>query len=234
MPAASSKSAYLAGVWACLPFVMMAAPFGLLFGVVGAEAGLNLAQVMAFSTVVIAGAAQFTAVQLMTEAAPTILVVLSALAVNMRMVMYSASLQPHVGKASLWQRLLISYTMFDNTYAIASAEYDERPTRPVQQKAFFFLGTATPMVPVWIASTYLGAALGTSIPDAWAIDFAMPVLFLSLIGPALRSLAHIAAALTAVILSLAFAWMPFNLGLIAAALPAMAVGAELERRGYGR
>ena len=233
MQAASSKSAYLRGILTCAPFVLMAAPFGMLFGVVGAEAGLSLAQVMAFSTVVIAGAAQFTAVQLMTEAAPVVLVVFSALAVNLRMVMYSAALQPHLRGAPVWQRILIAYTNFDNTYAIASQEYETRPAS-ASENAWFFLGASTPMVPTWIIATYLGAVLGNQIPEAFALDFAMPVLFLSLVGPALRSLAHIGAALTAVVLSLAFAWLPFNLGLIVAALPAMAIGAELERRGYGR
>ena len=234
MQAASSKSAYLRGILACLPFVLMAAPFGMLFGVVGAEAGLDLVHVMAFSTVVIAGAAQFTAVQLLTEAAPAVLVVVSAIAINLRMMMYSAALQPHLRGAALWQRMLVAYTTFDNTYAIAQAEFEDSPHGSARDNAWFFLGTATPMVPTWILATYLGAVLGNQIPEAFALDFAMPVLFLSLIGPALRSLAHIGAALTAVVLSLAFAWLPFNLGLIVAALPAMAVGAELERRGYGR
>lgn len=234
MQPASSKNAYLRGILACAPFVLMAAPFGMLFGVVGAEAGLSLPQIMAFSTVVIAGAAQFTAVQLMAEAAPMVLVIISALAVNLRMVMYSAALQPHMRGASLWQRLLVAYTLFDNTYAIANQEFEDKSDQPARENAWFFLGTATPMVPTWIVSTYLGAVLGTQIPEAFALDFAMPVLFLSLVAPALRSLAHIGAAFTAVVLSLAFAWMPFNLGLIVAALPAMALGAELERRGYGR
>ncbi len=234
MQAASSKNAYVSGILACAPFVLMAAPFGMLFGVVGAEAGLNLAQVMAFSTVVIAGAAQFTAVQLMTDAAPLAIVIASALAVNLRMVMYSASLQVHVGRASLWQRILIAYTNFDQTFAVAMNEYETRPERRPHDKAWFFLGAATPMVPAWIAATWAGAVLGTAIPDDYAIDFAMPVMFIAIIGPALRSLAHIAAAFTACVLALTFAWLPFNLGLIVAAIPAMAVGAELERRGYGR
>lgn len=234
MKPASSKSAYLRGILACAPFVLMAAPFGMLFGVVGSEAGLDLWQVMAFSTVVIAGAAQFTAVQLLTEAAPIFLVIFSALAVNLRMMMYSAALQPHLMGARLWQRVLIAYTTFDNTYAISHQEYEENPGRDATYNAWFYLGTATPMVPTWIGATWLGAVLGNAVPESFQLDFAMPVLFLSLVGPALRSLAHIAAALTAVLLALCFAGLPFNLGLIAAALPAMAVGAELERRGYGR
>ncbi|MEM1342599.1 MAG: AzlC family ABC transporter permease, partial [Pseudomonadota bacterium] len=96
------KSAYFRGFVASLPFTIMASPFGLLFGVVATEAGLNLLQVMGFTVVVIAGAAQFTAVQLMVDGAPTLVVLISALAVNLRMMMYSAALQPHLGAAPLW------------------------------------------------------------------------------------------------------------------------------------
>jgi predicted branched-subunit amino acid permease len=81
-------------------------PFAILFGVVGTEAGLNLAQVMGFSIGVVAGASQFAALQLMSENAPALIVVASALAVNLRMAMYSAALAPHLGPASLRDRAL--------------------------------------------------------------------------------------------------------------------------------
>jgi predicted branched-subunit amino acid permease len=93
-------------------------PFAILFGVVGTEAGLNLAQVMGFSVGVIAGASQFAALQLMSENAPTLIVVASALAVNLRMAMYSAALAPHLGPASLRDRALIAYMNVDQTYAL--------------------------------------------------------------------------------------------------------------------
>ena len=63
--------------------------------------------------VVIAGASQFTAIQLMTENASIWAVLAASLAVNLRMAMYSASLQPHLGTAPLWQRLLVGYVNFD-------------------------------------------------------------------------------------------------------------------------
>ncbi len=236
MPTASSNSTNpaAAGFRAGLPFVLLAAPFGMLFGVVGTEAGLGIGQVMAFTTLVIAGAAQFTAIQLMTEEAPTLIVLASALAVNLRMAMYSAALQPHLGAAPLKTRLLIAYCNVDQTFAIAATTFEDGTERSVGWKATFFLFSALPLVPTWIAATWLGAVLGASIPEAVALDFALPITFLALIGPALRSIAHVGAAAISVLLALALAWMPFNLGLLGAALGAMATGAELERRGFGR
>ena len=58
MPATTTKSAFRAGVRDGAPFMVVAAPFALLFGVLATEAGLNLFEVMSFSLVVIAGAAQ--------------------------------------------------------------------------------------------------------------------------------------------------------------------------------
>ena len=89
-----APSHYLAGVRDGLPFILMAAPFATVFGVAATDAGLTLAQVMGFSVLVIAGASQFAAVQMMADNAGIALVLFAALAVNLRMAMYSASLGP--------------------------------------------------------------------------------------------------------------------------------------------
>ena len=93
----SVMSSYWRGLRDGLPFLIVVGPFGMLFGVLATEAGLAIHETLAFSVVVIAGAAQFTALQLLTENAPTLVVIASALAVNMRMAMYSASITPHLG-----------------------------------------------------------------------------------------------------------------------------------------
>jgi predicted branched-subunit amino acid permease len=76
----------------------------------------------------------------------------------------------------------------------------------------------------------VGAALGGRIPESWSLDFALPLAFLALVGPMLKTPAHVTAALVSVAAALVFAWMPWNLGLIVAAVLAMVAGAEVERR----
>jgi predicted branched-subunit amino acid permease len=217
-----TRRAALRGLRDGAPFVLVVAPFGMLFGVVATEAGLGLAQVMGFSLLVIAGAAQFAAVQLMIEQAPTLVVLLSALAVNLRMAMYSAALVPMMGAAPFWRRALAAYMLTDQSYACAMADAERRALPWPERLA--------PVVVIWYVSTWSGAVLGTAIPDAWALDFAVPIMFLAVVAPTLRTLAHVAAAGTAVALSLLLAGLPWNLGLILAAAAAMAVGAEVERR----
>jgi len=230
MSAKSDKSFFAAGVAQGLPFLLALVPFGLLFGVVGSEAGLNFAQVMGFSVLVIAGAAQFTAVQLMTENAPALVILATALAVNLRMAMYSAAMVPHIGEAPMWKRALASYFLFDQTVAIMGARFETDTTTPASKRIAFYLGSAAIMGPSWYIATFTGALMGGAIPPGYGLDMAMPVLFLSMIGPMLRTPAHFAAAFTSVVLALVLAFLPYNLGLMIAAVAAMAVGAEVERR----
>ncbi|AOZ68378.1 branched-chain amino acid transporter AzlC [Rhodobacter xanthinilyticus] len=228
MSSSNLSAAYWRGFRHGLPFLLVIVPFGVLFGVAGTEAGLNLAEVMGFSILVIAGASQFTAVQLMSDHAPVILVLLTSLAVNLRMAMYSASLAPHLGAASRWHKSLVAYFMVDQAYAMAIADYERAPEQSLAEKLAYYAGVCTPICPQWYVSTLAGAVLGAAIPAEFALDFAAPITFLAMLGPALRSFAHVAAAAVSVGVALALAFLPSGLGLLIAAVAAMGTGAQVE------
>ncbi|MDU8913473.1 AzlC family ABC transporter permease [Aestuariicoccus sp. MJ-SS9] len=223
-------SSYWRGVRDGLPFLIVVIPFAMLFGVLATEAGLNMLETLSFSVVVIAGAAQFTALQLMTENAPTWVVLASALAVNMRMAMYSASLTPHLGAAPLWQRAIAAYFLVDQTYAGSLLEYEKRPDMTLPEKLGYFFGIVTPICFPWYVATFVGAWLGAAIPTEMGLDFALPIAFLAMIGPLLRTPAHMAAAFTGASVALLAAGLPWNTGLIAGGIAGMIAGAETERR----
>lgn len=228
MSSSTTKTAYWRGFRDGAPFIFVVMPFATLFGVVATEAGLSVFETLAFSVVVIAGAAQFTALQLMLENAPTLVVLASALAVNLRMAMYSAALTPHLGPAPLWQRAVVAYLLVDQSYALSHAKFETAPDMTLPQKLGYFLGVVSPVVPSWYAMSLVGAVVGRAIPPDYALDFAVPITFLALVAPMLRSGAHAAAAAVAVALSMTFVWVPYNLGLILAGLGGMMAGAQTE------
>ena len=225
-PSTNPKTAFLRGARDALPFILVVGPFALLFGVVGTEAGLNLTEVMAFSVLVIAGASQFAALQVMSENAPTIIVILTALAVNLRMAMYS--LTPFLGKSPVWKRALVAYFMVDQAYTLSQIKFEMEPELSVSARFAYYIGTVAPIAPFWYAATYVGAVAGTQIPAEFALDFALPITFIAMIAPALRTMAHVAAAVTSIVVALLMAWMPYGTGLLVAALVAMVVGAQVE------
>ncbi|WP_299587949.1 AzlC family ABC transporter permease [uncultured Tateyamaria sp.] len=228
MSTTTTKSAFWAGVRDGAPFVVVAGPFAMLFGVLATEAGLNVFEVMSFSIVVIAGAAQFTALQLMQDEAPTVIVLISALAVNLRVAMYSAALTPFLGTAPLWQRIFAAYLLVDQSYALSHAKFDAVPEMTVPQRMAYFFGTCTLVMIVWFGCSYAGAALGTSLPPGIPLDFALPIAFLSMVAPMMRTLPHLIAAGVAVVVSLLAASIPYSLGLIVAGALGMMAGAQAE------
>ncbi|MEM9969859.1 MAG: AzlC family ABC transporter permease, partial [Pseudomonadota bacterium] len=155
---------------------------------------------------------------------------IASLAVNLRMAMYSASLQPHLGAAPFWQRGLVAYMLFDQSYVVSVARYEETPGWSVPVKMAYFAGSVTIITPTWIGFTAVGALAGQALPADWPLEFVMPLLFLSMVAPMLKTLAHLLAAITSIIVALLLVWMPSGMGLLIAAFAAMAVGAETERR----
>ncbi len=224
----SAKSLYWAGFRDGTPFLFVAVPFGTLFGVLAAEAGLNLVETMTFTITAFAGAAQFTALQLMQDNAPTVIVLASALAVNLRLAMYSAALTPHLGAAPLWQRALIANFIVDQTYGLSLVRFEEEPDLPMRARIAYFFGAISPLAPAWYLATLAGALAGARIPDAWALDFALPIAFLAMISPMLRTPAHVIAAGTGITVSLLAAGLPYNLGLVVAGMAGMMAGARAE------
>ena len=226
--ASTTTKSYLRGLRAGAPFLLVVGPFATLFGVVATEAGLDLAATMGFSVLVIAGASQFAAVSLMVDDAPTLMILATALAVNLRMAMYSAALVPHLGSVPMWQRGVISYFLVDQSYAASIIEYEKRLAMTTPEKLAYFFGVITPICPMWYAFTLIGALGGEAIPESFALDFAVPITFLALIAPMLKTLAHVAAAVVSVIVALALSWMPAGVGLLVAAGAAMATGVAVE------
>lgn len=230
MATETTKSVFLRGVRDAAPFLLVLVPFATLFGVVATEAGLSVFATLSFSVAVIAGAAQFTALQLMLEDVPTLIVLASALAVNLRMAMYSASLTPHLGAAPLWHRAIAAYFIVDQSYGLSVLRCEENPGWPLRLRLAYFWGTVAPICPFWYVFTLFGALVGETIPDWMALDFAVPITFLALIMPMLRTRAHVAAAFVSVSAALIFAFLPYNMGLLVAGLLGMMTGAEVERR----
>lgn len=234
MASSTTNRALARGAKDSLPFVFVAGPFGLLFGVVSAEAGLHVLETLSFSVTVFAGAAQFTALQLLREHAPTIIVLISALAVNLRCAMYSAALTPYLGALPMWKRALGAFFIVDQSYALSIMEFEKKPDMPLNERWGYFLGTNAVIGPLWCTMTLTGALVGAAIPESWSLDFAVPIAFIAICAPMLRTPAHLVAAGVSVVVAILAAGVPHNLGLIIAGLLGMISGAwteaEIERR----
>jgi predicted branched-subunit amino acid permease len=177
--------------------------------------------------IVAAGAAQLAAVQLISAGASVAIVILSVLVINLRFMLYSASLAPHFGSLPLGWKGLLSYHLTDQAYAATITRFDEGTTNE-PDKRWYFLGTGLAIWTTWQVATMTGVFLGAWISEGWSLDFVLPLVFIALAVPAVKDRTTGAAALTAGVAAVFAAALPLNLGLIGAALVGVLGGLAME------
>ncbi|NWG32901.1 MAG: AzlC family ABC transporter permease [Chloroflexi bacterium] len=223
---------FWAGVRAELPILIGVFPFGMIYGALALNAGLEQFAAQMMSAIVFAGSAQFVIVQLVHEAAPGFVIILTIAVVNLRHVLYSASLAPYLGHLPLRWKALLGYLLTDEAYAPTILKYERTGVQPSGH--WFLLGAGLALWSTWQASTALGIFLGAAIPDSWSLDFALPLTFIAMVVPVLKGRPYVAAALSAGAVALAAYSLPFKLGLILAALTGIGLGTSLEGRNAQR
>ena len=228
-----SRRGFVAGMLAALPLIIAVVPFGLIFGALAREAGLDLPQAIAFAGLVAAGAAQLVALEMLDQGAPAAVAVFAGAVVNLRMAMYSAAMVPHWRGASGAFRVVGAYFLHDQSFAMTMRRKDDRPDEPLADRLGFYLGTGIFTVSIWMTAAVTGAVIGAQIPEGWGLGFAVPVCFLALVAPMIRGAAHIAAASVAAALAILAAGLPWNLGILIAAAGGIATGVIVERRMAG-
>lgn len=203
-----------------------AAPFGLITGVSAVGAGMHPFDIVLMSALVFAGASQLAAISLMASGAAMWAILLTVAMVNLRHVMYSLALAPWLQRYGFLSRLLVSFLMVDHSFAVTILRY------PREGESFprleYALGIGVPMYFVWLITTAIGAVLGAQLPAEWQLDFAVPLLFLALLVPAVTTRPLLTAAVVAGALALVLAPLPYNLGLVVASLVGIAAGTIAE------
>jgi 4-azaleucine resistance transporter AzlC len=204
-------TAFRRGARDAVPLLLGIVPFGLVAGIAAVNAGFGLPMAVGLSVVVFAGASQIAALELLGQNAPLSVVVVTAVVINLRYLMYSASIAPYFREFSARWKAVLAYVLTDQAYAISVASY--RSDRPVDRK-WYYLGAAVTLWAVWQVTTIAGALLGTGVPDAWGLEFAIPLVFLAILVPAIEDRASAVAAVVGGSLAVLGAGLPLNLGLL--------------------
>jgi predicted branched-subunit amino acid permease len=247
----STRSEFIAGAQAVLPLLVGVIPFGMIYGVLAMGAGLPAGMAQAMSAVVFAGSAQFVTTQLVASGTPLLAIIITAVIVNLRHALYSASVAPYVQHLPARWKWLLAYLLTDEAYAVSILHYGEAdeqtteinpvetlPGRNIQiipgNGHWFFLGAGLALWTSWQLSTAAGIFLGAQIPASWSLDFTLALTFIALMVPALKDHASAAAALAAGVTAVAAANFPLHLGLVFAALVGILIGLVVERARKGK
>ncbi len=222
-----SVNSFNKGALASSPLLTGVIPFGIICGVTCTETGLNQWEALGMSSIIFAGASQIVVTQLMNEQTPILIIVLTAFLINLRMLMYSASLAPHLNHETRRKRAFLSYFLTDQAYATSLRRFLDENQSPVD-KPSFYLGAGLLMWTAFNVTTFLGASLGSLIPDEWELDFAIPLTFIALLVPLIKSRIELVTSVLAGGIAIAAYAVPLNLGLLLAAAAGISVGSLFE------
>ncbi|GAB7020365.1 AzlC family ABC transporter permease [Halostagnicola bangensis] len=245
------ESDFVSGVRDVAPALPPNIPFGLLFGATAVEVGIGPVQATAMSLFVFAGAAQMAAVDLLRADAALSVVLTTVLVLNLRYMMYGASLAPTVRELPARWRATMGYALSDVNYALAIAKFSDDPAddssanpaddeaddpsdssagdRATVHQGWYYLGLTVPFVISFVGATAVGAVAGMSIGDGLNLDFAIPLIFIALLAPALKRRGPVLVAVTSGMVAVPAAGIPFNLGLFVAAGAGIAAGTLFDR-----
>jgi len=218
----SAKSEFWTGVRDEVPLIFGVAPFGLVFGVLGIESGLTPLQTIMLSSILFGGASQIVFVQLWAAGVPALIVGGSVCVINVRHVLYSASVAAYLRPLPLRWRILLGYLLTDEAYAISIKRFRHEPPGPNQH--FHLLGSGMLLWTSWQFATIFGVLVGGTIPESWSLSFAIPLTFIAVVAPILKTRADLAAVITAASISIIGQPLPWNSWLIIAAIGGILAG----------
>ena len=213
-------------VW---PIAIGVIPFGFVAGASTVEAGYGWTGALGFSVVVFAGASQLAAIDLLSGGSAIIVAVLTAWLINLRMVMYSASLAPWLSHEPLRHRAGAAYVLTDQAYALSITHYSKGT--PKADRLRYYMGIALLLWVNWQVTTLLGALVGNRIPESVPLDFTIPLCFLVLIVPSVTDRPTAVAAVVGGVAAVIVAGTPLADGaIVLGAVAGIAAGAFADWR----
>lgn len=208
------------------PVLVGTIPFGFVAGVAAVGAGMSPLQAIALSIFAFSGIAQLVVAQLVAAQSPALVTLAAALVVSLRFLMYSAALSPHLAHLPRRWRVPLAYLMTDQGFAMGVHHYGLPGDR--SPRHYRFLGSGLTLYAAWQASVVAGALAGAQVPQSWSLDFVVTLSFLSILVPALKTRANLAAAVVAGAVAMVGAGLPYKLSLVVASIAGIGAGILFE------
>jgi predicted branched-subunit amino acid permease len=217
----------LGGARAMVPWLLGVVPFGLVIGVSAARAHIPLVVGWLSGPLIYAGSAQVAAIELLDAGAAPVVVVIAVLAINLRLVMYSASMTPHwAGTPRRWQALA-AYLLVDPSFAVGAAGYDTIADRRRAHR--HYLGGGITLWVAWLLAIAIGATAGTGLPRSLQLEMVIPLFLVGEVVTKVRDRATAAAAATAALVVVVAAPVPMHLAPVLAIVVGVAAGLRVDR-----
>ncbi|MGN0641957.1 MAG: AzlC family ABC transporter permease [Huintestinicola sp.] len=222
------RSPFLKGMCHGIPIALgyLSVSFG--FGIMAVRAGLSVAEAVGISVTNLTSAGQAAGVAIIAAGGTLIEMALTQLVINLRYSLMALSLSQKLDSSfNTPRRLITAFGITDEIFAVASAQPGKITPRYMYGLIFIsFIG--------WSSGTFLGAAAGRLLPEAFtnAMGIVLYGMFLAIIIPPARKEKRVlfvitAAALLSVLFKYVLTFVSGGFSVIICAIAASAAAALL-------
>jgi predicted branched-subunit amino acid permease len=224
----SHRHDLLAGAMAMLPWLTGIVPFGLVIGVRAARADIPTLAGWLTGPLLFGGSAQLAVIDLLDAGAAPAIVIGAALAINLRFVLYSATMAPHWRGMPRWWQGVAASVLVDASVAVGVDGYERTADRRRGHR--YYLGGAGVLWIAWVTAIALGATAGARLPDALHLELVIPLFLAGEVAARLTTRAAVHAAITAACVGALGVAAPWHLGPMLAVGAGVAAGLRTDRR----
>ena len=215
------------GVLQELPLQLGVFPFGIIYGVMAIESGLTFLQALLMSSIIFGGASQIAFVQLLSNSTPYGVIVTTVGAINSRHLLYSISMVEYLNKLSLSWRVTLAYLLTDEAYAVSIRKFIKHSDNSILH--YHLLGSGITLFLSWQISTLFGVWLGNDLPEFLDLQFIIPLTFIAIIIPMIKSKSTLITVISSGISALIFKNLEINFWIILSGLTGILAGMASSR-----
>jgi predicted branched-subunit amino acid permease len=212
-----------------MPMILGVIPFALAIGTAIGTSSLSAAQGIVTGPAILAGAAQLSTISMLDEGAAPLVVVVSALMINARLMLYSASLAPWFATESRRRRMLLAVPVIDQLHFTCVPRF-ERGDLDARGRRWYYVGAAASLAGAWTITQVVAIVGGAQLPDWLGLRIAAPLALAGLLGKAAQGRRAVVAAVVAAVVTLLAAGFPYHSAVLVATVTALAVGTVTPRR----
>ena len=171
-----------AGIRAGVPIMLGYIPIGMAYAIIARQAGLSTVETLLMSLLVYGGASQIMAAGMFAQGAGAAAIVLATFILNLRHLIMSLCVNNRLRSGETGLRLLGSFWVTDECFALFSTTERERCT------IWYLLGMGGSAYLVWAASSLLGALVTDLLPTILtaSLGIALYAMFVGLLLPHVR------------------------------------------------
>ncbi len=220
------KSEAASGVRAIVPLAIGVAAYGLAFGLLASQAGFTWAETGFMGVLVFAGSSQIVAVERLAAGAGVAAAFIAGFALNLRLLLITASIRGFFAGRPLWQRILGAHLSADENWALTLAKRSQGH----DVGYWFLVAGGLTLISVWVFAGVTGVLFAAGIPDPerYGLDFAFTAAFIAICRALWRGRSDLAPWVTAiavVFITTRLGWFDASWAIVLGGLSGAAVAA---------